>query len=244
MTWLDDLTRSAQEQLTDRVRDSLYARGVSDEQMALYKIGYLNRELPAADYSELFLEWSGQGSRLGDVIVLPLTNAIGVIRGLQFRRVSREPTNSRRSPYMDFFEQPQDEAVLFGLGQAMPHIWKSQSVYLVEGAFDLFPIQRVFPGVLATLTAKVPDSLDRLLRRLVHRIWLGWDADPTGRKNTLLFSKTHGRDFDVRGILYPQVQMVGTDKLTKDPGELWETWGETRFQEHLRTLLKSEQTEF
>lgn len=232
MTWLDELTRGAQGNLDERVRDALAARGCSEQQVALYGLGYLNRELPEADYPPAFLEWSANGTKLADVLVLPLTNTIGTVRGVQFRYVSRE-----RAGYMDFIDG-KDEAVLFGLAQAMPHIWETRSVYLVEGAFDLFPVQRVVPGVVATLTARVTDPLLRVLRRLVGRIWVGYDADDTGRRVTARFVKSHGREFDVRDIRYPRVPMVGTTKLTKDPGDIWETWGDARFQEYLRSLME------
>lgn len=228
MTWLDDLTTAAQKQLDARVRDALAARGVSDAQIALYGIGYLDRVLPEAPYPQNFLEWSGHGQKLADVFVFPLTNTLGIIRGVQFRYVDRE-----RHGYMDFIEG-QDEAILFGLSQAMPHVWATRSVYLVEGVFDLCPVQRVFPGVLATLTARVTDPLLRILQRLVNRVWIGYDADDPGQRAAERFAKIHGRDFDARVIRYPRVPMVGTSKLTKDPGDIWETWGEEKFQAYLR----------
>jgi DNA primase len=128
---------------------------------------------------------------------------------------------------MDFIEG-KDEAVLFGLAQAIPHIWRTRSVFLVEGAFDLFPIQRHVPQVVATLTARVVDALVRVLRRLVRRIWLGYDMDETGRRGSDRFIKAHGDDFeDVSIIEYPKVKMI-SGKLIKDPGDLWEAWGDTQ----------------
>jgi DNA primase len=237
MTWLDDLTTGACGRLNERVLDALSARGVSEQQIATYGLGYLNKELPDADYPQAFLKWSDGGAKLDDVLVLPLTNTIGTIRGVQFRYVSRD-----RAGYMDFIEG-KDEAVLFGLAQAMPHVWATRSVYLVEGGFDLFPVQRVFPGVVATLTARVTEPFLRILRRLVERIWLGYDADETGRRVSKRFRESHGHEFGIRTISYPTVPMIGTDKLTKDPGDLWETWGDVRFQEYLRTQLGSDDME-
>jgi DNA primase len=233
MTWLDDLTASAQKGVDERIIDALAARGVSEEQIAAYGLGYLDRELPEADYPDEFLKWCGGGAKLADVLVLPLTNTLGDVRGVQFRYVSRE-----RAGYMDFIEG-KDEAVLFGLAQAMPHVWKTRSVFLVEGGFDLFPVQRVFPGVIATLTARVTNALIRILRRLVTQVWVGYDADDTGRRATVHFQKNYGEEFDIRHIKYPQVPMVGTTKLTKDPGDIWETWGDTRFQDFLRPMLRT-----
>jgi DNA primase len=237
MPWLDDLTRYAHDQMSEEATEALLARGVSEEQIRFYGLGVLDGELPAASYPESFLTWCGHGQKLDHVFVLPLTNALGDVRGVQFRYMDRD-----RSGYMDFIEG-KDEPVLFGLAQAMPHIWTTHSVYLVEGGFDLFPVQRVFPGVIATLTARVTEPFVRLLRRLVDRVWVGYDADDTGRKATERFAKRCSHYFDIRPIRYPQVPMVGSTKRTKDPGDLWETWGDARFQDYLRPLLKTATTE-
>ena len=70
-----------------------------------------------------------------------------------------------------------------------------------------------------------------------------YDADNPGRREIARFEKDHGHEFEVRGIHYPRVPMTGTDKLTKDPGDLWETWGDSPFQEFLRPRLRLSNTE-
>jgi DNA primase len=228
---MGDFATACAQTLPERVRDALYARGVTDEQIALFGLGYVNRTLPPGDYPESFIQWSNIGDRMEDAIVLPLTNVLGEVRGLQFRHVARD-----RAGYMDFIEV-NDEAILFGLGQAAPHLWAERSVVLVEGGFDLFPVQRVFPGTVATLTARVTDSLLRLLRRLVSRVWLGYDMDEPGRRACERYQKQLSSEFDAKVVLYPRVPMLGTSKLTKDPGDLWETWGDAKFQDEMRALL-------
>lgn len=236
MTWMGDLAVACAQNLPERARDALYARGVTDEQIALYGLGYVNRTLPEGDYPEHFLKWASIGDRIDDSFVLPLTNVLGEVRGLQFRHVARE-----RAGYMDFIEV-NDEAILFGLGQAASHLWAERSVFLVEGAFDLFPVQRVFPGTISTLTARVTEPLLRLLRRLVTRVWLGYDMDDTGRRAGERYQKQLSSEFDARVVRYPRVPMVGTGKLTKDPSDLWETWGDGQFQEFVRSLVGNKET--
>jgi DNA primase len=205
---------------------------VTDEQADAYDLGYLDQKLPDLEYPEAFVEWSLRGSKLDDVFVLPLTNTLGNVRGLQFRHVEQG-----RRGYMDYIAD-KGEAVLFGLAQAMPHVWEAGEVYLVEGAFDLFPIQRIIPGTLATLTAHVSDPLLRVLRRLCSKIWLGYDMDPAGRRASHRFQKEHGRDFEVQIVSYPQVAMLD-GRLAKDPGEIWEAWGDMRLREALLSVLRS-----
>jgi len=234
MTWLDDFVGHAAGNLTERAREALWARGVTDEQTSLFQIGYLDRELPEGiDFPPGFLDWSFRGGKLDDVFVLPLTNTLGEIHGLQFRHVDRE-----RTGYMDFIEK--GDLVLFGLGQAIPHIWETRSILLVEGGFDLFPVQRFYAPTVATLTARVVDPLVRILRRLVDRIWLGYDMDDTGRKASARFVRQHGEEFGHVGIVdYPRVCMVD-GKLSKDPSDLWEAWGDQKFSAFLASVIHSD----
>jgi DNA primase len=235
MAWLDDLVDFSASQLDDTSREALWSRGVTDQQIQLYRIGYLNRQLPQLQGAEVkaFMEWSHGGSKLDGVFVLPLTNALGEIRGLQFRHVERS-----RSGYMDYILD-QGEPVLFGLAQALPCIWRTGAAFLVEGAFDLFPIQRTMSGVVATLTARVPDTFLRFLRRLVQDIWLGWDNDSTGRTSCGKFLSRFGSEFAIHPVVYPQVPKI-EGGVTKDPGELWESWGEAKFSKYVRSLVRAD----
>jgi len=235
VSWLEDFVVATSATLPERVREALYTRGVTDEQIAAFRVGHIAGPgfLPTAEYPESFTKWVAIGDRLDDVYVFPLTNALGEVRGVQFRHVDRD-----RAGYMDFIEV-NDEAIGFGLGLAAPFFWTDKSAFLVEGAFDLFPVQRVFPGTVGTLTARVTDPFIRLLRRLVTRVWLGYDMDGAGRRACERFEKQHGSEFGVKVVKYPEVPMIGTDKLTKDPNDLWETWGDDKFQTFIRSQLGS-----
>lgn len=241
MTWMDDLTAYAAAGIDGRTKEALWGRGVTDEQIAEYGLGYLDRDLPDLPYSETFLKWADNGNKLDDVFVLPLTNTLGAIKGFQFRHVDRE-----RAGYMDFIAE-KGEAVLFGLNQAMPHVWKSRSVFLVEGAFDLFPVQRVNPATVATLTARVVDPLVRILRRLADQVVMGYDMDEAGRASCEKFAKWHGKaspvgakEFDVRIVDWPQAAMDGG--FIKDPSDLWEALGDDQFGKFVRSVSGRERT--
>lgn len=227
MTWFDALVERSALAVDDDILESLNMRGVSDEQARQFRIGYLNRKLPSIDYPESFLKWSHYGDKLDGVYVFPLTNVLNEVHGLQFRHVDRE-----RTGYMDYIEF-KGEAVLFGLGAAAPHIWNTGRVTLVEGNFDLFPIQRHDPTTVATLTARVVEPLLWFLRRVCKCVVFGYDADETGRKGVANFRKFFHRDFEIHDLRFPRLPMVN-GKLTKDPNELWELWGDIRFGEFLR----------
>ena len=228
MTWLDEFVAETGKSIPDRARETLWGRGVTDEQIVEFGIGYIDRNLPEIMLPEPFLRWSSD--KLDDCFVLPITNAIGEIRGLQFRHVERG-----RSGYMDFLSE-QEEAVGFGLAQAMRAVWETEEVVLVEGAFDVLPIQRVIPAVVATLTARVTEPFVRVLRRLVRRVWIGYDNDSTGSRAYQRFLSQYGRDFDIRRLLYPKALFGG--KPAKDPGDLWEAGGDPRLKQFLQSAMR------
>jgi hypothetical protein len=229
MQWLEQLVEYAEGRLGDREREALWMRGVTDEQITLFRLGYLNRDLPGLDYPKDFLEWADNGKTLDDVFVLPLTTALGQIKGLQFRHVERS-----RAGYRDFIPYD-DEPIYFGLGQAMPHIWGTDEVFLVEGGFDLFPVQRVYPQVVATLTARLTGQFARLLYRVVTTIWFCYDWDNAGRNGVERFERSsYGRHFKHYVIQRPGEAPQGAKGRVKDPSELWEAWGDERFGVFLR----------
>ena len=228
--WIEELLGYARSQVDDRVREALWARGVSDEQIKTFGFGYLNGHLPEIEGDESFRSWALRGDKLASALVIPLTNTLGEIQGLQLR--SLDPAIRG---YQDFFCE-KFEPVLFGLGQALPSIWETQEIFIVEGAFDLCPVQRVFPNVVASLTARVSESFYRTLRRLVTHVHLFYDMDPTGRKNGFDFVQKAKGDLKVTHHAYPQVPL-STGKLTKDPAELWEAWGDERFNSAFRALV-------
>lgn len=172
------------------------------------------------------------GAPVDDVLVFPLTNVLGEIRGLQVRAMDRD-----KKAYSDFFHG-QGEPVTFGLGEAARAMWERRAVWLVEGVFDHFPVERHYPATLALLSVKTPPALIRLLRRLVDTVYVGYDMDRPGRAAAEQFRRQHGRDFQVRVIDYPAVKKFGTGKIVKDPGDLWEAWGDGPVGAFVQKMVK------
>lgn len=230
MTWLEDLTQFAHEQMNDRPMETLWGRGVSEGQIENYRLGYLDRYLPDADYPPGFLEWWEKQPR-DDVFVFPLTNTLGQVRGLQLRHV-----DSARKGYTDYLST-KEEPVYFGLSQAMPGIWESGIVCLVEGAFDLFPIQRHLPFTVSTLHAGLPTPLWRVFRRLVRKIILAYDMDAGGWDAVRQITQKYREYVDVTALRLPSVAYKSKGRSVKDPGELWEVWGDDKLGVFLRKQL-------
>ncbi len=231
MRWLDELVTFANENLGERELEALWTRGVTDEQIQSFQIGYL-RSLPVAqELPKDFSSW-WSGKKLEDVFVFPLTNALGQVKGLQFRHVRREVKG-----YQDYF-LVKDEPIYFGLAQAMPHVWATRTVCLVEGVFDFFPVQRVLPNTVPTMTASVTSSFLRFLKRNVREIWFCYDMDAAGRDGTHTFIKEHGSKFDrIKAPQLPRLKFAD-GKLTKDPSDVWELLGDERLGVYLKSAFE------
>lgn len=231
MRWLDEIVAFAHGNLGERELEALWTRGVSDEQIEAYKIGYLVGLPSALSNPKEFSSWWA-GMKLEDVFVFPLTNALGQVKGLQFRHVRREFAG-----YQDYLPV-KDEPAYFGLAQAMPHVWKTRTICLVEGVFDLFPIQRVIPNTVPTMTASVTTAFLRFLKRSVTEIWFCYDMDKTGRDGTFDFIKEHRSEFErIKAPQLPRLVMPN-GKFTKDPSDLWELLGDERLGVYLKSAFE------
>jgi DNA primase len=236
MRWIDALVEYAQENLNgDRELESLWSRGVSDEQIRDFKVGYLSNELPTLEGGaglEDFLKWyRGNGKKVWDVYVFPLTNALGQVKGVQFRHVERAARG-----YTDFYLS-KDEPAFFGLAQSMPHVWRTGTILLVEGVFDFFPVQRVFPQAMSSMTAAVSSNFARFLKRNVREVWLGYDRDAAGRDGAFKFVEEHGKEYERVRVGQLPALMMANGKRTKDPSDLWELLGDDRFGVYVKSAF-------
>jgi DNA primase len=236
MRWIDALVERANANLTEeRELEALWVRGCTDDQIQGFRIGYLDGPPSGIDYPEDFVSWAKVGRKLEDVFVFPLTNSLGQVKGVQFRHVDRKAKG-----YTDYFVA-KDEPAFFGLGQAMPHVWATQKACLVEGAFDLFPVQRVFPFTIPTMTSTVSSGFLRFLKRNVREVWFGYDMDSAGRKGSFEFVKEHRDEFErIRTPQFPQVRFAD-GRRAKDPGDLWEIMGDERLSVYLKTAFEQQQ---
>lgn len=230
MGFLADLATRAHAQMPRRVHEALWARGVNDQQIDLFKIGWLSGQLPSELKvpDEFKTWWGGHQWRLVNTYVLPLTNSLGEIQGLQFRDV-----DEKRGGYLDYFGS-KEEAVFFGLSQAIPSMWATEEVWLVEGSFDLCPLQRHLTNIVSTLRAGVSLPMWRLMRRMVRTIHLAYDMDSTGMKVAHDIVRKMGRHFSIKIVKFPPIPLESKGRLAKDPNEFWSVWGDARMGTFIR----------
>jgi len=201
----------------------LRSRGVTDEQIRTFTLGLGPKAVsmpPDTDDGARFNK-QYRGTLNGNV-VLPLYNSSGTLRGIE-TRLWEERKYSQY--YLDGWKE---DAVFLGLPHALASIWETGTVFLVEGAFDYFPVQRVFPNTLCPLTAKLTDTQTRFLHRYARNVVFLFDRDAKGigYSTRVMEQYNHtGTDrFLVHQLAYP----------AKDPGALYEAWGPDRFSSYLR----------
>jgi DNA primase len=221
---MTEMVGTAHAQMVAESREALWRRGVSDEQIDAFDIGILpGARLPTGlGCDPRFVTWwSAHRKQFKDPLVFPLTSTLGVVLGLQFR--DREP---KIKGYLDYFES-KEEPAFFGLAQAMASVWETEEVWLVEGVFDLCPIQRHVPNVISTLHAGVSSQLRRVLRRVARTIFVAYDMDTTGYKVAHDIARELSDQFKIKIVRFPRVPMPSGHN-TKDPNELWSVWGDQR----------------
>lgn len=224
MGWLDDAL--SQCRLTDEVEGYLLGRGAKEEFIQQEGIvTWCRADSPIPD--QTFQDRYGtHGERLEGCLVCPVRSPKGEVIGFEGRSTQRK--------YITDFRLPPSAWNPFWLGTktAMPKIWSGGDVWIVEGLFDLCPLQWAIPQEDAIL-ASVRAHLSRNHVEFLRRFCKGWvnmvyDRDETGRKATHGYTDDQGKRH--WGAL-DNLQRVGLDCRDKpysggtDPGEIWDLGG-------------------
>lgn len=146
--------------------------------------------------------------------------------------------SGRRAPYKDISRHLLPEAdwhpVFVGLTpDAMSRIWDGTDIWVVEGIFDLFPLEWARPHdvVLGTERAHMAsqhiDFMTRFARRPGQRVWLVYDNDVAGQK--AMHGGVNAQGQKRLGALQ-RLQRAGVAAAPfaysgKDPGAVWEHGG-------------------
>lgn len=235
MGWIQEMVAFAHAKMTPDVREHLWRRGVSDSQIDSFEIGILPGARPPEEVesSPRFAAWwRVHHAQFKNALVFPLTSTLGIIHGLQFRDL-----DPKTRGYLDYFES-KEEPAFFGLSQAMPSVWSTETIWLVEGVFDLCPIQRHVPNVVSTIHAGISNQLKRVLHRVVRTVFIAYDMDVTGRKVSYDLARDLKDQFEIRVVKFPRV-VLATGSKTKDPNDLWSAWGDESLGACIKRLSAS-----
>lgn len=167
----------------------LHSRHVTDEEIDRYKIGY-NKivgipEDPGEDRKRM-MEECYRGRKLEQKIIFPIRDAMGNTVGLLGRSVITKDFKkyvTEAAKFMGFF---------FGLSEALPHVFKENKIYLVEGPFDFLALSKVFPNTVATLTSWLSEIQYEFLRCFCDTIVTVFDSDEAGIQGSEKASEYEG----------------------------------------------------
>jgi len=175
-------------QLIDKLHHSIYHHGVAlnylknrkvtDEEIKEFKLGYSHMVAAVDDGSEdynLFKDETYRGKVLEKKIVFPIYNMLGNPIGLLGRSIE----NKEFKLYLTL--EAKFSGAFFGLCSALPHIYETGRVFVVEGPFDFFAFRKVFPNVVGDLTAELTEAQYEILSFFAEEIITVFDSDNPGR---------------------------------------------------------------
>jgi len=170
-------------------------RGLSDETMARFRLGYapaegraLARHLTAAGFSVEDLKKSGlvlqdaEGERSFDRfrrrVIFPIANDSGKVVAFGGRALGDEPAKYLNSPETPIYTKSR---VLYNLDRAGTAIRKLDYAILVEGYMDCIAVASSgVENVVASCGTSLTESQLRLLGRYSRRAMMNYDPDSAG----------------------------------------------------------------
>lgn len=217
--YIDALAKSADD---SAVKQYIRMRGISDEILAKFHIGYspADTSLFAKEYKEaglyfnnakiLGLGYVGRGfvkDRYADRIIFPWLNVAGKVVGFGARKLD-ERTHGVDQKYINSQESEifHKKSELYGLYQAKSAILKAGKVYMVEGYTDVLAFHQAgIENVVANSGTALTQLQVMLLARYCKTVTLIYDSDEAGKYATMraipMFLK-HGMTVNV--LLLPE----------------------------------------
>lgn len=213
-------------QLGRPARDYLAGRGLAEETVEAFEVGYapdswdallrhmLGKGVREDDLVALGLvvenERGRRYDRFRDRIVFPIKDALGRVVGFSGRVLGEGSPKYLNSPESEVFRKSE---LLYGLDRARAAIRETGQVIVVEGYTDVMALHQAgltnaVAALGATLTAEQADALERLDARTVY---LAFDADEAGQRAILSgLDQAVGRRLVVKAVSVPH---------GKDPAE-------------------------
>jgi len=229
--WLDGVLESGRGKLPEEAWGYLLGRGMREETVHRLGIGLWRTPVELSPDEE-FNERYKNGVYLDDRLTCPCYSPRGDLIGFEGRAWVGE---KRITDY----RLPESKWNPFFLGltpETMQRVWDGADVWIVEGLFDLGPMERIVPEgdvVFATVRAKVSSTHVEFLRRYVRRVGqmvhIVYDMDETGQKQTFGYvdEQTGKRRWGALESLEHVHVPCRAIKYGggKDPGEIWDSGG-------------------
>ena len=183
----------------------LRSRKVTDAQIDKFNIGYLPTKYHIDDYHYI-----------DRCLVFPLYSLAGTLTGLEIRKIDTKSYIKYRILDTD------NESIWFGLHQNISVAWKTSTVFLVEGIFDLLAVDQAIDYAGSCLTANLSKQQYLDVIRSFKNVVLCFDNDEVGVGS----SKKIEKRLKLDGVNVINFQVAGV----KDPGEFVEKFGVGRLK--------------
>ena len=179
-----------------RAREYLRARGIRDESVARFRLGYapsdrfwLYKFLTKKGYSAEFLAKSAlfsrnypQSSLFSARLIFPINDRQGRAAAFGGRILDGDGPKYLNSPESPLYRKRE---TLFALDFALPGIRREKSVYLCEGYMDVIALHQAgVTNAAAPLGTAFTGEQARLVRRWADTVNLLFDADAAGEAAT------------------------------------------------------------
>jgi hypothetical protein len=222
--WLTEALKGCT--LTEEVEGYLLGRGAKEDTIREEgMVTWFPLEHPTPDPE--FEKWFGRyGEKLSGFLVCPMYSPRGEVIGFEARHTKQKLIRDYRLP------EEAHQTFWLGTRRAVLKLWEGGDAWIVEGLFDLCPMEWVIPdkdAVLASVRAKLSVSHVEFLRRFCRgTVNMVYDCDSAGRKGTFGFVDETGKR--QKGAL-DWLKRVGLNcrdipyEGGKDPGVIWDKGG-------------------
>ncbi|HEY7021212.1 MAG TPA: DNA primase [Ktedonobacterales bacterium] len=200
-------------------RSYLDSRGVNNESIALWRLGYapdgdhLARYLLGQGYSEHELTEAGlarvrdaeRGAGMYDYfrnrLIFPIRDGAGRTIAFGGRELGSGQPKYLNTPQTPLFDK---SATLFGLDLARDAIRRGNRVIIVEGYMDVIvPYQHGTRNVVACIGSAITEKHIRQIKKLTRRVTLALDPDAAGESATIRGITVAQQAFDRVAIPVP-----------------------------------------
>lgn len=218
-----------------KARDYLNKRGISQEAVEAFKLGYAPSEWHALEefmvnlgYRRDFLyeagliikrEGGGFYDRFRDRLMIPIRDEAGRVVGFGGRTLAQgeDVPKYLNSPTTPIFDKSR---LLFGLDMAKEAIRAQDMAIIVEGYFDVMQAhQKGFRNVVASMGTSITEAQLRFLSRYTRRFTFALDPDVAGSEATI------------------RALQMAEEVLEKEIKPAFDPRGFLRFEEHLNAEI-------
>ena len=224
MNWLEEIL--VKMTLTEEVEDYLLGRGAKEATIREEGIVTWSPPSQAVTDAVFCRRYGPYGEKIAGYLVTPVRSPKGALIGFEARSIRQKAISDFR------FVEAAWNPFWLGTRRAMPKIWAGGDVWIVEGLFDLCPLEWAVPekdAVLASVRARLSACHVEFLRRFCKgQVNMVYDQDPAGRAGMHGWTDETGKKKMGALERLRRVGLVCRDvpfQGGKDPGQIWDRGG-------------------